>query len=165
MVFPVQDKKGRWVGIFVSSICVGMIALAIYAASGGPEWLGQVFRGFCHQFSDRCYHIDEVAMPVCVRCIWIYAGLAVGHTLFIFFIPRAERITRLLIGVIILMVLDVSLERIGLYHNWFWSRAVTGFLFGLVLSHFTLLGLSELYNKLSNRNSYVRSKFLTGRSR
>ena len=160
-----QGVKGRWVGIIVSFLCTGMIALAIYSASGGPVWLGDVFSDFCHQYSDRCYHIEGVALPVCVRCIWIYAGLAVGHILFIFLIPRSERITRLLIGVMVLMVMDVLFEKVGLYENWFWSRAVTGFLFGLVLSHFTLLGLSELYLKFSNKNSYVRSKYLAGRTR
>ena len=127
------------------------------AATTGATYLEQVFGMVCHQFSDRCYQIQGVALPVCVRCVWIYLGLAVGHVVFVYWKPNAKRITQALIGVIGLMFLDVVLEMVGLYDNWFWSRAVTGCLFGFVLSHFTLLGLRELYLELIHSNSYVRS--------
>ena len=160
-----NDKRGKWIGFAISGLFLGLIALAVFVAYPGFPVLREFFSQICHQFSDRCYHIHGVALPVCVRCIWIYLGLAAGHVLFIYWKPETVRITRALIGVITLMILDVLLERLGLYENWFWSRAVTGGLFGLIVSYFTLLGLRELYSELTNPFTYVRSKFFSGRTR
>jgi len=151
------NRGGSWIGYSISAVCLGLIGFVFYSAWSGAEFSSQLFRSVCHQFSDRCYHLNGVALPVCVRCIWIYLGLAAGHTLFIYWKPETKRITRCLIGVIALMVLDVVLENSGLYHNWFWSRAVTGLLFGLIVSHFTLLGLREIYIELTHSKTYVRS--------
>lgn len=160
-----ESKRGRWIGFAISGCFLGLIAMSLVAATTGASHLEAVFSRVCHQFSDRCYQIWGVTLPICVRCLWIYLGLAAGHVLFIYWKPDSNRITRALIGVIGLMFLDVLLEVIGLYENWFWSRAITGCLFGLVLSHFTLLGLRELYIELTNSKNYVRSKLFTHRSR
>ena len=160
-----DSRRGRWIGFAISGFFLSLIGFSFYLTTTSPSYVEGVFGMICHQISDRCYHIEGIALPVCVRCIWIYLGLAIGHCLFIFWKPDTNRITRALIGVIGLMFLDVLLEMIGLYHNWFWSRAVTGCLFGLVLSHFTLLGLRELYLELTNSKNYVRRKLFTCRSR
>jgi len=160
-----QSNRSRWIGFAISGCFLGLIAFSIYIAVVGPTPLGGFFSSVCHQWADRCYHIHDVPLPVCVRCIWIYFGLALGHTLFIFWNPGTKRITRVLIGVIGLMFLDVVLEFIGFYSNWFWSRSITGFLFGLSVSYFTLLGLQELYFNFTNSNTHDRSKLFTYRSR
>lgn len=160
-----QGNRRKWIGFAVSGLCFGLVILAVVSAWLGSEGIGFLFSGFCHQFSDRCYQIYGVALPVCVRCIWIYFGLAAGHILFLYWKPSTPGITRALIGVLGVMILDVLLEMVGFYENWFWSRALTGFLFGLVVSHFTLLGLQELYLELTNSKFYVRRKFFPGRTR
>jgi uncharacterized membrane protein len=162
--FVMDDKRGRWVGVAVSGLFIGLISFVGFVAVSGIPIVGAFFNEICHQVPDRCYHIHGIALPVCVRCIWIYLGLATGHILFIYWKPETVRITRALIGVITLMILDVLLEKLGLYENWFWSRAVTGSLFGLIVSHFTLLGLRELYCEFTNPFTYVRSKFFSGRT-
>lgn len=158
-------NRGRWIGFTMSGCFIGLIALSVYSVVAGHEPLAEVFRMVCHQHPDRCYHLDGLPLPLCVRCIWIYFGFAAGHVVFIFWRPHLKRITQALIGVIILMLLDVSLEMLGVYSNLFWTRGLTGFLFGLTVSHFTLLGLRELYLELTNSKNYVRSKLFTFRSR
>lgn len=160
-----QDAQGRWIGYLVSGLCLALILVILFCALVPGEGVELFFSSFCHQFDDRCYHIQGVGLPVCVRCIWIYSGLMIGHILFIFWNPASRRITQALIGVIIFMILDVFLETLGLYQNWFWTRATTGFLFGLVVSHFTLLGLREIYSEPTNPINYVRSKFISSRTR
>lgn len=163
--FGMAGETGKWVGFVVSGLCLGVILLVVSIPFLGIEGLGDVFSRFCHQFTDRCYHVNGLPLPVCVRCIWIYGGFAVGHILFLYWKPHLRRITQSLIGVIGLILLDVVLERLGLYHNLFWTRALTGFLFGLVVSHFTLLGLREIITELNNPFKYVRTKFFSGRTR
>ena len=160
-----QNKRGKWIGFLVSLLCFTLVWFTAFCAWNPDLGLGPLLSDFCHQLEDRCFHIDGVAIPLCVRCIWIYLGLAVGHTLFLFWNPSSNRISRVLIGVIALMILDVVLENIGLYQNWFWTRVLTGFLFGTVVSHFTLLGFLEIYSEFSNPITYVRSKFFSGRTR
>ena len=158
-------RRGRWIGFAVSSLFFALIGLVVLSAFFQWESVQSGLSGFCHQFSDRCYQVHGVTLPICVRCVWIYLGLGVGHTLFLYWKPNSERISRALIGVIGLLILDVLLEMFGLYSNWFWTRTLTGFLFGLVLSHFTLIGLREIFFELLNPKSYVRRKFLSGRTR
>jgi len=160
-----EGKRGRWIGFAVSGLFLGLISFVVFIAFSDWLVLREIFSGICHQVPDRCYDIHGLPLPVCVRCIWIYLGLAIGHILFIYWKPETVRITRALVGVITLMILDVLLEKVGLYENWFWSRAVTGGLFGLIVSHFTLLGLRELYCEFTNPITYVRSKFFSGRTR
>ena len=35
----------------------------------------------CHQLSDRSFHLGMAQLPVCARCLGIYAGFACGATL------------------------------------------------------------------------------------
>ena len=155
--YLMESNKGRWIGFAISGCFLGLIAFSLLVAVTGHSELEGIFGMVCHQFTDRCYSIGGVPLPVCVRGVGIYFGLACGHTLFIFWKPNPDRITKALIGVIALMLLDVLFEFLGFYHNWFWTRALTGFLVGLTVSHFTLLGLRELYFEFTNTKSYVRS--------
>lgn len=163
--FWMAVERGKWVGFMVSGLCLAVIWLVVSIPDFGVEALSDVFSRFCHQFTDRCYQVNGVPLPVCVRCIWIYGGFAVGHILFLYWHPQMRRSSQALIGVIGLMLLDVGLERSGLYYNLFWTRMLTGFLFGFVVSHFTLLGLRELITELDNPFKYVRTKFFSGRTR
>ena len=158
-------ETGKWVGFVVSGLCLSFISLVVGTSVLGIEALSDVFSRFCHQFTNRCYQVNGLPLSVCVRCLWIYGGFAVGHILFLYWKPQVRRITQALIGVIGLMFVDVVLERLGLYNNLFWTRALTGFLFGLVVSHFTLLGLREIITELNNPFKYVRTKFFSGRTR
>ena len=158
-------RRGNWIGFGITGFCFAVLGLAIFSVQYGSMISDPFFGRLCHQFNDRCYHINGVALPICVRCVWIYLGMAIGHSLFLFWKPESRRITRALVGVIALMFIDVMFERVGVYNNLFWTRALTGFLFGLIVSHFTLLGLRELYCELTNPITYVRSRFFSSRSR
>jgi uncharacterized membrane protein len=56
-------------------------AVALLAAPAAPSWLSVPMYAMggiiCHQLPERSFHIDGVQLPVCARCLGIYAGAAV----------------------------------------------------------------------------------------
>ena len=118
--------------------------LAVAASLPGCAWLRELFASACHQRPDRSYSLAGHPVGLCVRCLWIYLGLACGHPLFAYLRVPEKVKYRLLYSSLALMLADVALETIGVYDNVPLTRAVTGAFFGLACSAFTLRGLSEL---------------------
>jgi uncharacterized membrane protein len=63
------------------------IPLAMLGATTAVTWLiahgasmawRLPFRFFCHQIPSRCLTLWSVPMPICARCVAIYAGLFLG---------------------------------------------------------------------------------------
>jgi uncharacterized membrane protein len=120
------------------------VGLAVAAALPGNAWLHRLFSTACHQVPERSYSLMGHPIGLCVRCVWIYLGLAVGHPAFAYLRISEKQSLRLLGSAGFLVVVDVLLESVGLYDNWKPIRAVTGGLFGFACAWFTLRGLSEL---------------------
>jgi uncharacterized membrane protein len=55
-------------------------AIALLVAPAAPSWLSvpmyAVGSIICHQLPERSFHIGGVQLPVCARCLGIYAGAA-----------------------------------------------------------------------------------------
>ncbi|MDB6109791.1 MAG: putative rane protein [Pedosphaera sp.] len=118
--------------------------LAVAAALPGGSWLHRLFSPTCHQAPERCYEFMGHPIGLCVRCLFIYLGLALGHPVFARWQLSEKNSLRLLGTAGFLVVADVLLESMGLYDNCKSTRAVTGGLFGFACAWFTLRGLSEL---------------------
>jgi uncharacterized membrane protein len=60
---------GGWVGLLVAAPLL-------------PVWAGAIVYGFgsfiCHQIPERSFHLAGFQLPVCARCLGIYAGVTVG---------------------------------------------------------------------------------------
>lgn len=126
-------------------------AVAVAGVSPAQPWARGLFLQACHQIPERCYSWHGHPIGLCVRCLWIYLGLALGHPLFSFWRLSEKAVLRSLYVVAGLMFADVAFETMGIYHNIFVTRAITGAGFGLVCSWFTLEGLFELSSNRENK--------------
>ena len=62
-------------------VALGWVALLVTAPflPAAPAALTYVLGSqICHQISERSFHADGVQLPVCARCLGIYAGFAGG---------------------------------------------------------------------------------------
>jgi uncharacterized membrane protein len=94
----------------------------------------------CHQRPDRSFQLAGFQLPVCGRCIGIYAGTAIGALI----APQLGRIRRPRSAVIASMVpalLSLAVEWAGLGHPTNGIRAVTGVIAGGVIAAVVLATL------------------------
>lgn len=81
------------------------------------------FSRLCHQDRDRSFVVDGAPVAVCVRCLGIYWGVAVGALM------RLRMGRRLLAAALVLNVVDVATGAI----HWHGDLPVFRFFLGLVL--------------------------------
>jgi uncharacterized membrane protein len=69
------------VSVIVAALAIGWLVLLI-AAPWLPPMVAAVFYAagafICHQRPDRSFHLDAAQLPVCARCLGVYAGAASG---------------------------------------------------------------------------------------
>jgi uncharacterized membrane protein len=126
-------------GVFLA---VTLLALAAPCLCQG--WLYQFFAAACHQMPGRCYSFDGHPTALCVRCLWLYFGLGLGHAVFCGWRLSEGNARKLLSASAGLLLADVAFESLRLHPDLPFVRAVTGLLFGFACSWFTLRGLTEL---------------------
>jgi uncharacterized membrane protein len=67
--------------VLLAAAAIGWLACLI-AAPLLPTSIATVIYGLgsliCHQRSERSFHIEAIQLPVCARCLGIYAGAAAG---------------------------------------------------------------------------------------
>jgi uncharacterized membrane protein len=81
------------------------------------------FSRLCHQDPSRSFVVDGSAVAVCVRCLGIYWGIAVG------LVVRLRMARRLLAVAVVLNVVDIAT---GVMH-WHGNLPIFRFFLGLVL--------------------------------
>lgn len=97
------------------------------------------FQPICDQLNSRSFHIFGYKLAVCSRCASIYYGVTLGIIVYPFFRSlKNVRIPNLMYTAIPLaaMVADFSINYLGIGHNTFVSRSITGGVFGISLSFF-----------------------------
>jgi uncharacterized membrane protein len=151
----VESASSRRIAWIASASFALWAGLAVLAAAPGCGWLRGLFTDGCHQIPSRCYFIDGRPIGLCVRCLWIYLGLAAGHQVFARFRVSEKAALRLLALAAGLMAADVLLEALGAYSDWRTARAATGGLSGFAVSWFTLRGLDELFGKRQARQARI----------
>lgn len=133
--------------VMIFGVMGALLALAtlapILAAQGSAE-LYALFRGACHQASERCFCIAERPMALCARCVGIYGGAMLAALLLPErWLSRKTLLVLLSVGASS-VALDVALEAAGLYHNVKWLRLITGAALGFALAPFVIVALAEL---------------------
>jgi uncharacterized membrane protein len=81
------------------------------------------FSRLCHQDPSRSFVVDGAAVAVCVRCLGIYWGAAVGMVM------RLRMVRRLLTVAVVLNLVDVAS---GVLH-WHGNAPLVRFFLGLML--------------------------------
>jgi uncharacterized membrane protein len=91
------------------------------------------FSQICHQDPTRSFVLAGTTLPVCARCLAFYlggfAGIA-GYPVLGSRWRQGENLKWALIVSLCLVVLDVGLDLAGIRENTFFSRSITGAVFG-----------------------------------
>lgn len=135
-------------------IWLGAIFLAPYLKSRSDQrsaFFYAIFSPVCHQIPSRSFFIFGHSLAVCARCLGVYSGILGGTILFPFFRGFSSLIlpkTR----TFILFSMPIATDALGnLLHLWRTSaelRFVTGFIWGVILAFYLIVGLTDLFFKL-----------------
>ncbi|MCI0421117.1 MAG: DUF2085 domain-containing protein [Acidobacteria bacterium] len=100
------------------------------------------FSQLCHQDPSRSFALAGITLPVCARCLAFYLGGLVGIACYpmpIFRSNHCQEIKRFFVASLCLVALDAGFDLASIWQNTFFSRSLTGALFGgacgLLLSH------------------------------
>jgi len=91
------------------------------------------FSQLCHQDPTRSFALAGTTLPVCARCLGFYLGGFAGiasYPVLGFHWHQRQNIKRLLTVSLCLIILDVGLDLAGIRKNTFFSRSITGAVFG-----------------------------------
>ena len=131
--------------------------VCLVAAPVLPGWAGAILYGIgsfiCHQIPERSFHLAGFQLPVCARCLGIYAGAAVVAA---FVVTRwrssedplrsssaARR--RLAIVAAIPTLVTVVLEMAGVWSPSNLTRAVAGVPLGGIVAFVVVSALATLH--------------------
>lgn len=119
---------------------IGAALLATWILSEGASPLWRLpFRVLCHGMARRCLTIWNTPMPICARCLGIYAGMLAGLTAFATGLRLRERVARfVLFGSAALLALDGLTQLAGLRESTNALRLATGVAAGLAFGLWVL---------------------------
>ncbi len=89
---------------------------------------------FCHRLPSRSFWISEVPMGLCSRCTGIYLGMLISLCFFLFNKRDiAKKHLPMFLLFLIPLLIDGTLQYIGLYLSYNLIRFATGLLFGVAI--------------------------------
>lgn len=121
----------------------------------------QFFHPVCDQLSSRSFHIFGYKLAVCSRCASIYYAGTLGIIVYPF--VRSLKDVRIpnpfyLVIPFAAMVADFSVNYLGIGHNTFVSRSITGGAFGFSLAFFLVPVWISLLRELKTRRLLEHEK-------
>jgi len=145
----------------------GIILAPLLAASNLPYQLFSkvfyfMYNTVCHQIPDRSIYILNYPLAVCARCFSFYAiGLI---TSLIYLNKNIIKLWEFKYYIYLLLPLlfDFTLEKIGFYNDLILIRLITGGMFGFVVIHLLVISVSHRITigsnilKSTNNNSKDR---------
>lgn len=141
---PKNTASLKWIGLGLGLVFGGIVLLTILPAwLPHPAWFA-LFSTVCHQIPDRSHQIDGNPFGVCIRCFWLYVGLAMGHIRFVFFQGIPLWRFKILMVTVAFSVLDWASGWLFEVHSWGIDRMVSGFFLGNAIALFTVSGVRDL---------------------
>ena len=135
----------------IFALCLGALALIILGAStmatvaiahGASQNLRLPFLLMCHGIPHRCLTIFGAQMPICARCVAIYAGFIAGIALFPIAKRIEERIMRIVLAVAAAPIfLDGMTQAMGLRESTNPLRLATGLIVGAAFGSWVLVAI------------------------
>jgi uncharacterized membrane protein len=135
-----SDNKFLISGLILLFVWTALIILApllIASKSVFLNYLGSAIYFFmdpvCHQLPQRSLYLVSIPMPVCARCFSIYSS---GVFVFLWQLLSKKRNSwslKVYLFLVIPVVVEIISEKIGLYHNIFEVRMVSGLLLGVII--------------------------------
>jgi len=141
-----------WAALAVTVVAAPLLASHSHSLLAAALYL--LLSPACHQDPARSFFLAGYPLAVCHRCSGIYFGLLVS-AVFASRVPSAlvscsQRRIRVALGTLPLLI-DALLPLTGIWTNTPWSRFVTGFAFGAMLSSLLVPGVSELLSRSPRR--------------
>lgn len=118
-----------------------------------------VFTPICHQIPSRSFHLFGEPLAVCARCLGIYFG-ALGGTGLYPLINGFSKLDLPKVRTFILVSLPIITDAGGNFlHLWIsshWIRFMIGFLWGLILPFYFIVGVSDFALKRAQEKAKRR---------
>lgn len=112
------------------------------------ETLIKIFSHVCHQIPERSFLVFEGRSILCARCTGMYLGLFSGFILVgIFKNIREKIIIKMIAGAVFILLLEIILESIPLFHLGNEVRFMTGILFGISVGIGIAMPISTLIRR------------------
>jgi uncharacterized membrane protein len=120
-------------------------SLCSFAIAQGASMRWRVlFRFMCHGMPERCLELFGVAMPICARCVGVYAGLFAGLLLFLVLPALREKTVRIAAFVAVTpLALDGFTQLFGLRESTNPLRVATGIAAGLAFGIWVLTAVER----------------------
>jgi uncharacterized membrane protein len=107
----------------------------------------------CHQRPERSFHLDAFQLPVCARCVGIYAGAALGAAVAVFvgrprpssLRPDSWRIRILTLVALLPTIVTVALEWMGIWYPSNVVRSLAGAPAGFTVALVVTRGLATVH--------------------
>lgn len=135
----------------IFALCLGALSLMILGAStmataaiahGASPVLRLPFLLMCHGIPHRCLTIFGAHMPICARCVAIYAGFIAGIALFPIAKRIEERAMRIVLAVAATPIfLDGITQAMGLRESTNPLRMATGLMVGAAFGSWVLVAI------------------------
>lgn len=117
----------------IPTVILGASALCTWAIAQGAsmEWR-MLFRLMCHGKIERCLELFGAPMPICARCVGIYAGMLLGILAFWAIPLLRERVMRVVAFVAVTpLAIDGLTQLSGLRESTNELRVATGIIAGI----------------------------------
>jgi uncharacterized membrane protein len=124
----------------VPAAILGAATLCTLAiAQGAPAQWRLAFRLMCHGLARRSLELFDVPMPICARCVGIYAGLMAGLLLFWLIPLLRERVMRnVAVAAVAPLAIDGLTQLAQLRESTNALRLATGIIAGLAFGMWVL---------------------------
>lgn len=131
MIRVITISLGFWVLALISA------SLMVQSGSTILQYIGTAIyflaEPVCHQLPERCLFIQDLPMPVCVRCFSIYLGGFVIFALARFKQPHRPWPKWIYILTGSLFIIEILTEQLNVYYNIFELRLLSGFVIGILI--------------------------------
>jgi uncharacterized membrane protein len=138
-----MKRDTRIVQVVVGAVPVAILAASLFCswaiAEGASTQWRVLFRIMCHGRPERCLEVFDVAMPICARCVGVYAGLFAGLAAFPAFRFLREQALRVMVAAALMpLALDGLTQLSGLRESTNPLRIATGVVAGFAFGLWTL---------------------------
>jgi uncharacterized membrane protein len=142
-----RKSQARTVWLITSAVVAIWVGLILAAPIFESSSIYHFFSYICHQIPQRSLHLAGHQLAACTRCSGVYFGLLAGILAYPLWraIDEVEPIPRFWLFLsLIPMVVDVSINALGIWENTHLSRIITGLILGFACATFIVPALVEI---------------------
>jgi uncharacterized membrane protein len=136
----------------IPTAMLAMSALCSWAIAHGASMQWRLlFRLFCHGMPQRCIDLFGVPMPICTRCVGIYAGMLAAIAVFwAISLPRERVMRHVAFVALVPLGIDGLTQAAGLRTSTNPLRMATGLIAGLAFGLWILSAIDRKQQRSSH---------------